>query len=466
MNKLKIDSFKAFETAVVIPLDGLKNLLLYGENGAGKSSIYQAIKVAFFKDRLEGGITAPTPEDREQLVNAFWSDFNNKVSNRDFMIEVDDVNYKITIPASHQVFMISLDELADSSDSINLKSLLKRFYLNIADIDQLCADKFQDIQNRVNQALASFIESIAIEIDEQDGFNIKLTNVKKNIERKQELRKYFNEAKLNVIVLLILLSTIDIAKDTARPKILVLDDFITSLDVSNRTFLVKYIFETFQDAQILIFTHNISFYNLIMYMIRDIYQTAENWAFANLYEIDNSHKLYIKSEIERVKDLKDTFGALSGTSTAAEIETLGNRVRKKFEVLLYEYSKLLMIGTVEDSKKILDRIIHGKSAFYNVGKTATDLIDSIGQLLDENNPNNLDGRIRSKIDGFRNDGLANFKKILTDLKLYQKVTMHPMSHGTAGITVFTIKELKKSIELLEKMETYLKEMVDQNVVAV
>jgi hypothetical protein len=41
-----------------------------------------------------------------------------------------------------------------------------------------------------------------------------------------------------------------------------------------------------------------------------------------------------------------------------------------------------------------------------------------------------------------------------------------MSHGTAGMTAFTIKELKKSIELLEKMETYLKEMVDNIVVAV
>lgn len=466
MNKLKLENFKAFENSIVIPLDDSKNLLLFGENGAGKSSIYQAIKIAFFKDRLEDKITAPTPEDRKQKIEAFWSDYNNKITNKDFVIEIDDSSHKTFQSTNHQVFMISLDELTDNSDGINLISLLKRFCFNVDDIDQFCIGKFQEIEAQVNQNLVLFQENVSIEIDEQDEFNIKLTDVKKNIERKQELKKYFNEAKLNVINLLILLSSIDIIKDDGKPKMLVLDDFITSLDISNRTFLIKYIFERFQDTQLLIFTHNISFYNLIMFMIRQIYSTGEKWVFANLYEIENSHKLYIKSEIDLVKNLRDTFNALSETSTAAEIENLGNRVRKKFEVLLYEYSKLLMIGTVEDSKKILDRIIHGKSAFYNAGKTATDLIDSIDDLLSENNPHNLNGRIRAKIERFTNTGLVNFKKTLMDLKLYQKVTMHPLSHGTSGMTAFTIKELQKSIDLLAKMETYLKEMVDNNVTTV
>lgn len=468
MNKLKLENFKAFEADTVIPLDGSKNLLLYGDNGAGKSSLYQAVKLAFFKDRLQRTVTSSvrTPEDQEQVINAFWQEYNNKVGNQQFVIEVDDISYTALPPAGHQVFMISLEELSGGGDSINLEFLLKGFFFDIQDIDQFCADHFQDIQIEVNRALGLFMESVTIEIDEQDGFNIKLASAAKNIERKQDLRKFFNEAKLNVITLLTLLSAIYIAKDPTKSKMLVLDDFITSLDVSNRTFLVKYIFEKFEDTQILIFTHNISFYNLIMFMIWEIYRTAQRWVFANLYEIGNSHKLYIKSEIERVANLKTAFLALSDASSAEEIEALGNRLRKKFETLLYEYSKLLMIGAVEDSKKILQRILSSKSAFYKSKDTASDLIDSIVSILDENNPNNLNGRIRSKINEFTNDGLANFKKTIADLKLYQKVTMHPMSHGQFGATSFTMRELEKSVDLLEKMETYLKDMVDDNVVAV
>lgn len=39
ISKIKIDGFKAFPKEFELILDG-KNLLMYGENGSGKSSIY------------------------------------------------------------------------------------------------------------------------------------------------------------------------------------------------------------------------------------------------------------------------------------------------------------------------------------------------------------------------------------------------------------------------------------------
>jgi hypothetical protein len=203
-----------------------------------------------------------------------------------------------------------------------------------------------------------------------------------------------------------------------------------------------------------------------MYVIKDIDHTGARWAFSNLFEINNTHKIYIKSEIERVKTIKDDFNALTSSAAAGDIENIGNRIRKKFEILLYEYSKLLMIGTVEDSKKILDRITQGKSAYYKSNNTASDLVDSIENILLENNPNNLINRLQATINTYKNSEFNNFQRILKELKLYQKVTMHPMSHGVKGMPTFTIKEIEKSIELLDKMETYLKEMVDNNVVTV
>ena len=126
----------------------------------------------------------------------------------------------------------------------------------------------------------------------------------------------------------------------------------------------------------------------------------------------------------------------------------------------------MMIGTVEDSNKIIERIMNGKAAYFNAGYTAVDLIESLERMLQQNNLQNLQSRLQNKINDYKKHDFDNFQKIIKELKLYQKVTMHPMSHGVAGMPTFTTKEIKISIELLEKMEDFLKNIVDGNVSAV
>lgn len=93
-------------------------------------------------------------------------------------------------------------------------------------------------------------------------------------------------------------------------NILVLDDFITSLDIANRTSIIKYIFDNFRNFQILIFTHNVYFYNLITYMINEYYKSDKKlnnskWSFTNLYEIENDHFIYEKgsNSFEELKSM-------------------------------------------------------------------------------------------------------------------------------------------------------------------
>lgn len=46
MEKLEINHFKAFGSRIAFILSAQrKNLLLYGENGAGKTSVYEALKL-------------------------------------------------------------------------------------------------------------------------------------------------------------------------------------------------------------------------------------------------------------------------------------------------------------------------------------------------------------------------------------------------------------------------------------
>ncbi|OJW34084.1 MAG: hypothetical protein BGO54_05285 [Sphingobacteriales bacterium 46-32] len=462
MNKLKLINFKAFEDSLAIALDNRKNLLLYGENGAGKSSIYEALKVIFFKARLESQLSALTPEDLEQKRNELWSSYDNKITSQAFNLEINDTDHHTFDRTPYQVFLISIEELS-IGDRISLQTLLKTFFFDIPDIPGFCNREFQRIQDLVNASLTTFQETVQIEIDNQDAFTLRIIDPRKHIETKTGIRKYFNEAKLNLILLLVLLNAIDISKDSARHKILVLDDFITSLDASNRTFLIKDIFAKFQDSQILILTHNVSFYNLIMFMVRTSVTNHEHWAFANLYEINNAHKLYIKSEIERSKKIKADYEALPLPQATFDIENIGNRIRKKFETLLYEYSKLLMIGAVEESKKILERLSQGKPVYFKYEKNASDLVDTIEAALADPNDFNIKARLQAMIDEYKLAEFANFRTILKELKLYQKVTMHPMSHGVDGINTFTTKEIANSITILEKMEGYLKDIVDSDV---
>ena len=56
MKSIEIKNFKAFNKNSILLGDvqgsGHKNILCYGENGSGKTSIYEAIKFFFFKERI------------------------------------------------------------------------------------------------------------------------------------------------------------------------------------------------------------------------------------------------------------------------------------------------------------------------------------------------------------------------------------------------------------------------------
>ena len=49
MDKIELRNFKIFNNRFTLDTTG-KNMLVYGENGAGKSSIYEAIEMFFFHD--------------------------------------------------------------------------------------------------------------------------------------------------------------------------------------------------------------------------------------------------------------------------------------------------------------------------------------------------------------------------------------------------------------------------------
>lgn len=70
ISKIKIDGFKAFPKEFELVLNG-DNLLIYGENGSGKSSIYYALHALLQSQCHDKGKTYFDKNSSESLVNKY-----------------------------------------------------------------------------------------------------------------------------------------------------------------------------------------------------------------------------------------------------------------------------------------------------------------------------------------------------------------------------------------------------------
>jgi hypothetical protein len=433
-----------------------------------------------------------TEENQEEKLREFYREFNNKITNDEFQIEINTIHHQSFQSIDYNEYMLNLDD-AVFEKSLKLSDLFKKVFfshnpfpdttndpvydvstenqhslldaflsnkLNGQAIQQVWIDKINDLKENANNFLENCLEDITIDIDISDDYSIKLIDVSRNLSTK-EIKKYFNEAKLNLVIFALLFSVIKISKDVTKKNILILDDFITSLDMANRTFVMKYILEEFKDFQILLFTHNVYFYNLIMYLINDkICITDKEWQFGNLYEVGIEHKIYIKDNKDTVDKLEDEYRLKGENFNIAEY---GNQLRHKFERLLYEFSKILMVGGVEESNKILEGIANQRIYFnYSDQKDSSDLIQGIEAIIQRDETKEaIVGQINSQINRYKIIILDDIRQTLNTLKLYRKVTMHSLSHGQTGQHNWGDKEIKQTLFLLKKLETNIKDLTNQ-----
>ncbi len=414
MDTLKITNFKAHQDLEEIKFNQ-KNFLLYGDNGAGKSSIYEALKLCFFKYRVEKNIPiSSTPEEESQYKQDFYSTYNNKINNNNFEIKINSQNYDSFSTSDYKVYMLNLEDTI-LNNTIKLKDLYDNVFFNFP--KSICF-AYQEIEIKANNFLTFCLEDIKIEIDSSDDYSIKIKSDERNITNTKEIKKYFNEGKINLVIFALLFSAIEVSKDESKKNILILDDFITSLDMANRTFLMRHIFDTFKDFQIVIFTHNVYFYNLIMYLINDkICETSKEWQFANLYEIGKEHKIYINDGVnDTVEKLKEKY---KPSEPSFDIGKYGNDLRKKFERLLYELSKIIMMGGVEESNKIINGILNQKIYLdYTREKDCNDLIEEIKlKITEDDGKGYLANKISSKISSFEASLFDELKESIKNLKL-------------------------------------------------
>ena len=483
MKKITIENFKAFSNKLEISFPNSENLLIYGENGAGKSSIFEAVKYFFNKDKLEkqASIDQTIPANQVTFKN---KSFKNKISGNDINlrindIEVDDYYTDATKKAQFQDYNVSflsfklfknitfgkikdmIDETAFSdthlfdwiTDLANLKQKLNdnlKYFTTSIDIDFVYGSVFSGVTPKADEKII-LIKEGTIRIDENYD-------------------TFFNEAKLNVILVLLYLSYFEvITEGKSCKRILVLDDIITSLDTANRTFFVRFLNEKFSNAddQLIILTHNTNFFNIIHKTTSNYNSlSTKSWLSFNLYQVSGNHICKEKTSIKILnEELKKNFVAKINNNQTALID--GHKLRQLSENIIFELGELLEISNIEAAKNLIYNFQKRSSIYLkhvaNSNRSASwkytmkniyDLLDELKGMINNSHASTFKTDLLDKIKEYEisQSEIDKIHKLMSELKLYQNVTLHPLAHST-GVTIsdVPVAEIEASVLLLKHL---------------
>lgn len=496
ISKLILENFKFFYQKNILNFEN-RNILIYGENGSGKSSIYWALYTL-----LQSSIKK-THDEKTRILKYFDKDDQDSLVNK--YIEVgedshitielnDDTLYRVaqTDTNTNLDEDTTIYESYTTSDFINYKLLAKNFdfkHSKVFDIfefleneilnDLLIKDKSktfgkwlkqlrygymltrQDNQysssSDLNRDLESFISELDeflasitqnindilekyFELDFEVSFEVENLGISKDtriikpdgVEKRYTIHSiyqpivnmnlknsdesyihkphtFLNEAKQTAIALAIrfaILKSKATSVDTL--KILVLDDLLLSLDMSNRDIVLNLLIkdEYFEDYQIIMLTHDKYFYQLAKYKFE--YEDKGKWKFFEMYEREDNNVLYPYVEQESLTYLEkaEKYYYLN------EYDIAGNFLRKEAENFC---------------KKFLPKKYH------------------FGEEL---NLKELNGLISESLNFVRNSGLDD--TLFKELDSYRKFVLNPTSHDSYDVPKFK-KEVKECIETLKKL---------------
>lgn len=470
MNNIRISNFKAFQDEITFSCNekgNACNTLVYGENGAGKTSLFEAIKLCFFKDRIiheNIGASLVGEERKEQITSFFADTYNNKKANIGFHILLDDTEFDNIDPNTTKAHFITYSDIIHNVEKIQLDVILRNTYLTITD-DPLDNYVIEDFIDNVNTILSkNFSLNVRVVFNRQNGMLCTLEDDLLGISINDNLTHHFNEATLHIVILILLLEAVSFNKDLSKNNLLVLDDIISSMDAANRIVIMKYIFDSFKDYQKIVFTHNVSFFNLFIYIANNfIAEEKYVWGCRDILKCGDKHVILPKRHKSATNIEQDL---LQGEKQPEEV---GNDIRQSFEIVIHELDKLYRLGAVEDTTSILNRVLSGNNHVYlsiRNGQVfdAYDLVDSIYSNLTNGNDFNIVKRLTEKIEEFRNNKLINdLIADLANMRLIQKVALHQTSHGHRGHAPISVKEIYSALGLLKKLEeavANLKRFVD------
>lgn len=494
-------------------IDLKKNVLFYGENGSGKSSLYWALKV-YFENKL--GIIQP-----EEYANFFSKDNAKNIRNRYY----NEIDPEITITPSfedlsknsiHFVNHHTLSKLFSSDidgvlnffdilndewlkkysffDNLTTKNILINEIFNHEDkiaFEEELKEKVHALFTKTNSILAKNFEEKVITI----GFKYEEIELKtlenESIDRIERLpniqilvndivnpQHHFNEAKLKLISLAMHFAIIELSKPTESYnglRLAVFDDFLQSLDMSYRSVVLDYIFDQMilkEKYQIILLTHDLIFYKLVKRK-SELYDQTSNWEFKNIYVRETIGDGTIFTE-PKIYTTQSYFQNAELFYAENRLEECGNFLRKELEYLLSLFLVNLSLGHKEMAQDMINQLksndkvdtfyFEPHKIVYQFKNKLSTSIKILEQVKSTNSMEKIDVVIQlfqkalNEFNSFKQVDVKRLRTILKALNYHKDTLLNTTSHGNDENlirgefkkAIDDIRELKKLIDPIKK----------------
>ena len=468
ITEIEIKNFRAFYGTYRIDLrKSGKNLLIYGENGSGKSSLYFALKLF-----LESGDDPSYRFENDQnifITDAGYiklclrADQGSKQDTYEWSESVRETEDELIIEASRAKGFLDYKSLLGThylhreSDTVNVFDLLVKTLLantvnpltnrtleaDWADIQppyprrnatvQIAAlerqieifnneleNRLAELQPKASEILGKFGHNVALNFD---FLGVKYNRDNRTLDNQQilltvelfdrnipEHHRFLNEARLSAIAIAIYFSSILIQPES-RLKILALDDVLIGLDMSNRLPVLDILEEYFPEHQIFLTTYDKAWYEIAKQRTSD----AE-WEYAEFYTSEpNEYEIPIHAQDKPyLKKAKAYFAANDYKACVIYLRTAFEAAIKRFCE-----RKNLRVKYRENPKDL----------------TSEDFWGSIKEVK-------------------LSDGTPFLgQKLIDDIQLYRSIILNPLSHSRT-VTVVK-KEVSEAIKAVETLEAKL-----------
>jgi len=478
------------------------NCLIYGENGTGKSSIYKALYSNFyhFKDNkivtnqinikekfIHRDFSHENLEIKIEFNNNHLNRKNNSLNNREILenqtiyFADEKVFHKITQNDFFQVInselikhfpqLKELDRIYRTIRTGVTRSTINEHENLVRDrqeADRLFKETFQEQVplDEVNSILRSLDENFEIDFeitnsdirfDAKKFINPKIAIKVKDIDDKGDFKNHFNEAKLKLISIAIYFALAKKYETDSELKLLVLDDFLTSLDMSNRKLIMWYLLDNFGDYQKIILTHNLQFYNMIVKLLKSR-EEERAWDIKNIFlRIENSQ------EIATIVNRNENYLSKAESELSSyNLEVSGNFLRKEFERIVNEFEQILELGRVEELDNVIKALKNLDNLFPEPSKNLKNISNKFNNILA--NPSTDDStkylQLKEEIETipnklrFRNNELSFLKEMILKTEFYKNILMNSSSHDDRAKELYR-KEFSNSIKLLKELNKIL-----------
>ena len=204
-----------------------------------------------------------------------------------------------------------------------------------------------------------------------------LHGVASEIKRPQS---YLNEARLSAIAIAIRLAILKERYIEEAPRIMVLDDLLLSLDLGNRSSLLKVLLKKYAPLyQLIILTHDRVFFDCVLNHLSD--EEQKKWCILEMYETEKDKKK-VPTVIQYQTALSKAYSYFKGINCSIDYNACGNNQRQALEELFKKqfeaYSLRNEKGEIVQTNGLMIAgcIANAKSMYSKIGFD-TDLLDEL-----------------------------------------------------------------------------------------